>query len=227
MIKILNLYAGIGGNRKLWKDVEVTAVENNSEVAKIYQDFFLEDKVIVGDAHQYLLDHYKEFDFIWSSPPCQTHSKWAKVNHFRKDRKPKYPDLRLWQEIIFLQQLAPRGLKWVVENVDPYYGAFIYGKKVNRHLFWSNFLISNIELPKRKDLDKITKNQLAKWLGIPVVKTILLTNHEPRQLYRNCVHPKLGLHIFNCAFKEQQIELDLDSYCNEDQIKWPKIKGAI
>jgi hypothetical protein len=38
-IKILNLYAGLGGNRKLWKNVEVTAVENNPEIAKIYQDF--------------------------------------------------------------------------------------------------------------------------------------------------------------------------------------------
>lgn len=27
MIKVLNLYAGIGGNRKLWEGVEVTAVE--------------------------------------------------------------------------------------------------------------------------------------------------------------------------------------------------------
>ena len=33
-MKILNLYAGIGGNRKLWKDVQVTAVELNSEIAK-------------------------------------------------------------------------------------------------------------------------------------------------------------------------------------------------
>ena len=26
-MKVLNLYCGIGGNRKLWEDVEVTAVE--------------------------------------------------------------------------------------------------------------------------------------------------------------------------------------------------------
>jgi len=71
MIKILNLYAGIGGNRKLWPDqeIEVTAIENNKSIAKIYKDFFPNDTVIVGDAHQYLLEHYKEFDFIWSSPP--------------------------------------------------------------------------------------------------------------------------------------------------------------
>ncbi len=45
MIKVLNLYAGIGGNRKLWKDVEVTAVENNWQLAEIYNDLFPKDKV--------------------------------------------------------------------------------------------------------------------------------------------------------------------------------------
>ena len=55
-MKILNLYAGIGGNRKLWGDThEITAVELDPKIAKIYQDFFPKDKVIVADAHQYLL----------------------------------------------------------------------------------------------------------------------------------------------------------------------------
>ena len=57
---MLNLYSGIGGNRKLWDNVEVTAVEINSQIAKIYQDFFPKDKVVVGDAHKYLIEHYKE-----------------------------------------------------------------------------------------------------------------------------------------------------------------------
>ena len=63
-MEVLNLYAGIGGNRKLWEDVEVTAVEINEQIAQIYQDNFPNDRVIIGDAHQYLLDHFKEFDFI-------------------------------------------------------------------------------------------------------------------------------------------------------------------
>jgi DNA (cytosine-5)-methyltransferase 1 len=45
-VKVLNLYAGIGGNRKLWEDVEVTAVELDPKIAAIYQDFFPEDKVM-------------------------------------------------------------------------------------------------------------------------------------------------------------------------------------
>ena len=75
MTRILNLYAGIGGNRKLWTDCDVTAVEINPEIANIYQDLFPNDKVIIGDAHEYLINHFKEFDFIWASPPCPTHSR--------------------------------------------------------------------------------------------------------------------------------------------------------
>ena len=47
-MKVLNLYAGIGGNRKLWEDVEVTAVEYNKDIAAIYQDFFPKDKVVIS-----------------------------------------------------------------------------------------------------------------------------------------------------------------------------------
>ena len=116
-MKILNLYAGIGGNRKLWENVEVTAIENNPEIAKVYQSFFPEDKVIVGDAHEYLLKHFKEFDFIWSSPPCQSHSC---CNFFLKGQGIfRYPDMKLYEEIIFLKTFCKA--KWVVENVVPYY----------------------------------------------------------------------------------------------------------
>ena len=99
-VRVLNLYCGIGGNRKLWENVEVTAVEYNEEIAMIYKDHFPNDNVIVADAHQYLLDHFKEFDFIWSSPPCQKHSRMMKATrHSVAD----YFDMSLYQEIIFLQ----------------------------------------------------------------------------------------------------------------------------
>ena len=82
--KILNLYACLGGNRYKWnevkEDIEVTAVELDPEAARLYQERFPNDTVIVADAHQYLLDHYQEFDFIWSSPPCPTRCVKA-LNH--------------------------------------------------------------------------------------------------------------------------------------------------
>lgn len=120
-VRILNLYAGLGGNRKLWGDgYEVTAVENDPEIARAYKDTFPNDTVVVGDAHAYLLEHFAEFDIIWSSPPCQTHSsmRYNLAVRFR-GTKPAFPDMTLYEEIVFLKYHAT-GL-WVVENVKPYY----------------------------------------------------------------------------------------------------------
>jgi hypothetical protein len=33
---VLNLYAGVGGNRKLWQDVNVTAVENEPKIEALF-----------------------------------------------------------------------------------------------------------------------------------------------------------------------------------------------
>jgi len=141
-VKILNLYACLGGNRYKWDevtDIEVTAVELDPELAKLYQERFPKDKVIVADAHQYLLDHYKEYDFIWSSPPCQTHSR---SRFWNTKAKRIYPDLRLYEEILFLNKHFTG--KYVVENVIPYYEALIYAQKRHRHLYWTNFKLPNI-----------------------------------------------------------------------------------
>ena len=120
-MKILNLYAGLWWNRSLWWDNnEVTAVEINSEIARIYQDRFPKDKVIVWDAHEYLEENFKEFDFIRSSPPCQSHSSFRQNICVRyRWTKPIYPDMKLWQEITFLKYNFDGD--WVVENVKPYY----------------------------------------------------------------------------------------------------------
>mgnify|MGYP003108789768 FL=1 len=149
-MKILNLYACLGGNRYKWDevtDIQVTAVELDPEAARLYQDRFLNDTVIVTDAHQYLLGHYKEFDFIWSSPPCPTHSRARYWGIGANGKKPIYPNMSLYQEILFLQHHF-KG-KYVVENVIPYYEPLIPAKKRGRHLYWTNFNLPNI-LSKRK-----------------------------------------------------------------------------
>ena len=141
-MKILNLYACLGGNRLLWDevtDIEVTAVELDHELAKLYQQRFPNDKVIIDDAHQYLLDHYKEYDFIWSSPPCPDNSRaryWKSLNE-NTNVNPVYPDLRLYQEFILLEKYFEG--KFCIENVIPYYDPLIQGQKRGRHIYWTNF----------------------------------------------------------------------------------------
>ena len=143
-MKILNLYACLGGNRYKWDevtDVEVTAVELDPEAARLYQERFPNDTVIVADAHQYLLDHYKEFDFIWSSPPCPTHSRARYWGFGANGKKPIYPDMKLYEEIIFLEHHCKN--KYVIENVIPYYEPMFNPKKRDRHLYWTNFRLPN------------------------------------------------------------------------------------
>jgi len=138
-IKVLNLYACLGGNRFLWDNCDVTAVELDPELARMYKERFPNDTVIIGDAHEYLIKHYKEFDFIWSSPGCPTHSRprfWNSSN-YETTTVPVYPDMKLYEEIIFLQHYF-KG-KYVVENVIPYYEPLIPAKKRGRHLYWTNF----------------------------------------------------------------------------------------
>ena len=157
-MKILNLYSCLGGNRYKWgKEHEITAVELDPEAARLYQERFPNDIIIVADAHQYLLDHYKEFDFIWSSPPCPTHSR---IQHSMKTmRKMKYPDMKLYQEIIFLENFFDG--KYCVENVIPFYTPLIPAQERGRHLYWTNFrLPKNIGERKNPDLSR-TKNLIA------------------------------------------------------------------
>tara|TARA_R100000406_G_scaffold48677_1_gene32758 strand:- start:223 stop:813 length:591 start_codon:yes stop_codon:yes gene_type:complete len=183
-MKILNLYAGIGGNRKLWGNTHhITAIENVEKIANIYKDNFPKDTVIVTDAHEYLLDHYKEFDFIWSSPPCPTHST---TNYFTQHirKRPVYPSMKLYEEIIFLKHFY-KG-KYCVENVKSYYDPLIPPQHIGRHYLWANFIIPKIKMPKI-DIGKMCgKNQTA--------------NKKPLT-ERNAVNENLGLHILDCAIK--------------------------
>ena len=145
-MRILNLYACLGGNRYKWGDEhEITAVEWDEELAKLYQERFPKDKVIVADAHQYLLDNYQDFAFIWSSPPCPSHSR---ARAYNSKYKAQYPDMSLYQQIILLELVSkgenPRFKgKYVIENVVPYYDPLIPAHKRGRHLYWTNFNLPN------------------------------------------------------------------------------------
>lgn len=206
-MKILNLYAGIGGNRKLWGDEhEIVAVEWDPKIAAIYQDFFPNDKMIIGDAHKYLEEHFEEFDFIWSSPPCPTHSrvrKWAVgVNNSNPTTKPVFPDMKLYEEILFLQGYF-KG-KWCVENVMGWYEPLITPQTSNTHWFWTNFLIPSLPNQSREhygeieDLQALKGFDLSSYTGIDKVKTL-----------RNCVEPEVGKQILEYAINPVKTQKEM------------------
>ena len=195
-MKVLNLYAGIGGNRKHWEDVEVTAIEYNEEIANIYKEWFPDDNVIVTDAHVYLSTYWREFDFIWSSPPCQSHSRVRMSASKRGSYNAIMPDMKLWAEIIFLQNFTKNtNVKFVVENVKPYYEPLVKPTaKLGRHLFWANFNIPKIEIN-----DGLTHNERGSSnKGFFDLRPYKI-KHRKDQIIRNCVDPNIGKYIFKCA----------------------------
>lgn len=211
--KVLNLYAGIGGNRKLWKDVEVTAVESDTEIAKIYQEHFPNDKVLIKNAIEELLNSDKTYDFIWASPPCQSHSH---ANNFLNAQGVKrLPDMELWGLIIYLRKFSK--CAWVVENVKPYYDSLIEPSFIiGRHYFWSNFPVidtgykhsdfqtnnmgGNGIRRERKEYEQL----LEKHVGFKIPKGRGFKH--PTKLLTNAVVPEIGLSIFKAAFNQKKLE---------------------
>ena len=202
-MRILNCYAGIGGNRKLWgNEHEITAIEYSPEIAKVYSDLYPNDTVIVTDAHQYLLENYESFDFIWCSPPCPTHSI---TNHFLNAQGIKrYPDMALYQEIIFLKTFF-KG-KYIIENVKSYYEPLIKPQVSGRHYFWSNFKIPFIKNessigrfgPVKKMNGGRTEGLNHYKLGFDLSQ---YDNIDKHKVLNNCVAPEIGLAILESALK--------------------------
>ncbi|HFK5582157.1 TPA: DNA cytosine methyltransferase [Elizabethkingia anophelis] len=209
-MKILNLYACLGGNRYKWNEVaktvginiQVTAVELDPELARLYQERFPNDIVIIADAHQYLLDHYKDFDFIWSSPPCPTHSR---ARGWNTKVETKYPDMKLYEEIILMETVSkgenPRFKgKYVIENVIPYYEPLIEAQKRGRHLYWTNIKLPP-SLSERKGVEiGNSKNEVKKWCEFHDYDFYKYKGSQTTQkIARNLVDYEAGKTIFETA----------------------------
>lgn len=209
-MKVLNLYAGVGGNRKDWPDhIEVTSVELHEGIAREYQKLYPNDELIVGDAKQFLLDRHNEFDFIWVSPPCPTHSR-ARFWRY-KEEDPVYPDMTLWEIIIFLKHHSK--CKFVVENVRPYYEPLIEPSFIlGRHCFWTNFYVKPNDLKLKSQITKDkqsakfsykTAQDFSNDYGIIICDSSKGSRgYDLNKVMRNCVDPKIGKFIFDYATRK-------------------------
>ena len=213
--KVLNLYAGIGGNRKLWEDVDVTAVEWDEEKAEVYQDHFPDDEVVVTDAHEYLTDtlFQENWDFIWASPPCPTHSQMEQLNH--RQAELRYPDMSLYQEIIILDKYANQeDYDYTVENVVSYYEPLYEPQTRARHYFWSNFVIPSYDYEtlgvssnwSDEDWASFDYDEYESRFGYDLSE-YNLPKAKKEKMLKNCVEPELGKHVFEAATKNRQAKL--------------------
>jgi DNA (cytosine-5)-methyltransferase 1 len=200
-MNILNLYAGIGGNRRLWgNEYNITAVEYDKNIANIYESFYPNDTMIIGDAHQYLLDHFSEYDFIWSSPPCPSHSRLRIVDVICGRSKPIYPDMKLYEEILFLSKYF-KG-KYCVENVISWYKPLIKPYQIGRHYYWANFAIPENKTRKNEfiRIGTIKEKMESKGIDISMFKGI-----NKKRVLNNMVNSEDALTILNYAIKSMSI----------------------
>ena len=197
---VLNAYAGIGGNRHLWpSDWRVTAVEIDERTAAEYARRYPDDTVLVEDAHEHVLTRALEYDAVWSSPPCPTHSRLAKVNASRWGKTLEV-DPRLMAEVAHLSALGGR---FVVENVHTYYRPAILPDLVtDRHYYWMS--AAPVMMPP---LDRVvigtwqesaTADALAIAYGLPPLAKGTVPNRT--RAMRNAVVPLEGLVVAQAAF---------------------------
>lgn len=212
-IKVLNLYCGIGGNRLGWKMyddiIDVDAVEIDEKIASIYKKQFPNDNVIIADAHEYLIEHFREYDFIWTSCPCVSHSKIRKMLSIKKRKdgttyeqnKPIYPDMRLYQEIILLDKYFD-GF-YCCENVIPYYEPLIEPQKLGRHLFWSNMILPQQKFDARGSFDDPSK--MLEKMGFDKNIYDGVKGVDKTKTMRNCLEPEISKYIFMQFLKNKEV----------------------
>jgi len=201
VLRILDLFCGLGGVAKgfqRWLDehgveYEYTAVDINKEVLKVHKYLNPKSQVVLRDAYSFTNDELKEFDFIWASPPCQSHSR-AQV--MWKRRK---PDMRLYD---LIKQLLRVNKPFVVENVIPYYEPPIKPNyRIDRHFLWTNIKQPLfIDKLSRTPLHEMSISQLAEFHGIPLKYLKLLKHTDKRQVLRNMVNPKLSYKLAGWIF---------------------------
>lgn len=153
-------------------------------------------------------NNFQDYDFIWSSPPCPTHSHVRNVANVGNGQSEHvYPDMKLWQEILFLEQYFEGS--YVVENVKPYYDEnveweIVQPQESSRHYFWSNFSIPEVNI-KADRVDNFRTRDSRHGIDLTGYG---LDPKERGKVARNMVNPDLGKAILeNRRTKQKQITL--------------------
>jgi len=195
----------------------VTAVEYKKDVLETYGQLFPTDELVHGDAIEYLENNFEQFDFIWASPPCPTHSKMRKFGVSIGQVKPVLPDMTLYGIIVFLKTFF-KGL-WCVENVNPYYIPLIKPSvALGRHSFWTNY-----NVPEMNFVYDVLKIQGEKGIvrnNKPTPMSELVENKKLKNkklAIDNCVDSEIGKYLLECAENKYSL-IELNSPLLEDYV---------
>ena len=172
----------------------------------MYHKRFPNDRVIIGDAYEYIPNHYDEYDLTWASPECPTHSTMMSLQ-----KRKSLPDLRLYSLIIFLRTWSKK--YWIIENVISYYKPLIKPTcQVDRHYIWSNLTITEKRFRRPKggfmNIKDFGVLKLSKYLGINADILHGIPSKEKVKILRNCVLPEAGKYILDCIVKQNQSSLE-------------------
>ena len=116
----------------------------------------------------------------------------------------KFPDMKLYEEILLLKHLFNG--KYVVENVIPYYEPLIAAQKRHRHLYWTNFnlptILTNRDVRISSGTDEVGK--LCKFHDFDFYK---YKGSQPvNKIARNLVDYEAGKTILETALNIQRAE---------------------
>jgi len=201
VIRILDLFCGLGGVARGFQrylieheiEFEYHAVDNNPQILRAHKFLNPYSKTFYRDAWSFTDEELLSYDFVWASPPCETHSTLM-CYYNRNSKKWKPPDMRLWELISHLFKL---GVPFVVENVRPYYGfPILPTARAGRHYLWSNLALKSVEAnhPKFEDIKDDTKRLLV-YHTVPRAIVKVLRGRKLRDALRDMMHWKLAYKI--------------------------------
>ncbi len=185
-----------------------TCLELDDKVASLHKEIYPGHLVLETDGIKYLYEHSSNYDIILVTLPCQKISKLTEMNSRQKQDKPGLEIADLMDIIEFLQDVYTGN--WFVENVKSKDYSIQPNLYMDRHAIWSNVPLQRTYKLKDKTFrfDKCTdarpglsKTQtylenLQNYLGMKLPYRINIRgNHAPAQIYREGLHPNIGLSL--------------------------------